>query len=1027
MIRRIVLVALITAVIGAAVLWFARLSIADNAISAELAKRGVPARYKVTQIGFGWQRLEAISLGDPARPDLTADWAEVRLVAGWNGVSADAIRAGGVRLRGRLIDGKASWGALDKLLPKGTGGPFALPAIDVTLADARLSLATPFGAVGAKIDGRGVLNNGFAGKVAAVMPAIDVGGCKIARATAWVDIAIRAGSPALKGPLRAEKAECLGVSLMKPRAATDIILAAALDSWRGSIAPEADGVVNPQGFASDVRGTIVFSGTARGTSGTARLASPYGMIASNRIDGAALDGRFSLDPAGFDWQGKAKATRAALKDDARQTIASFASAGDGTPVSPLLASLATAALRASAGASIEADASISNRNGKIAVTIPSARIASISGATLRIASGRGLGFDGAAITADTRLTLSGGGFPAIDSDFRRTATGESRGIARISPLAANGTRLALTPVQFLARADGTVRIITVATLDGPIPGGRVEGLRTPLVIARLPDGSIAANPGCGPLVFRRLAVQSLVLNATALNVCSEAPMLFRTVGNKVAGGAIIAAPRLFGAIGSTPLALTASRARLGFGDGGVSVSNLAARLGASDRASRLDIATLEGAIAGGGIAGRFINLTGQISQVPLLIAGGAGDWRFARNALDLTGIATISDDQQLPRFNPLTADALTLRLAENRVVATATLREPKSSTQVATVDLLHDLNAGAGRATLNIADLRFNTRFQPEALTSLTLGVVASVHGAIAGRGDIAWNDQGVTSTGRFRTPGLDFAAAFGPVDGATGEIVFTDLLGLVTAPGQIATIASVNPGVPVLGGRLTYRIEPGRRIVVEGGVWPFAGGELIMVPTVLAMSEVQERRLTFRVSGLDAAKFVDTLQFENLAATGVFDGSIPMVFDGEGGRIEGGEIIARPGGGTIAYVGEISNVEMNMYAKMAFDALKAIRYNNLTIGLNGPLDGEMVSNVVFRGVNQDPASKPTGMVARAIKGLPFKFNIVIKAPFRGLLTTARDLQDPTSLIRRAAPLPPPPGAQPVQPQPVQPAESEKR
>jgi translocation and assembly module TamB len=1004
------------------VLWFTRLSVADNAIAGELAKRGIPARYKVAQIGFGWQRLEAISLGDPARPDLTADWAEVRLVAGWNGVTADAVRAGGVRLRGRLVNGKVSWGVLDKLLPQGTGGPFTLPAIHVMLDDARLALATAYGPVGAKIDGRGRLSDGFSGKLAAVMPVLAVGSCRIERATAWVDIAIRQGSPVIKGPLRIRTAACGGVSLMQARSAIDVTLSPALDSWRGTIAPEVESVVNPQGFASNVRGTIEFSGNAAKTSGTASLASPYAMVASNRIDGAALDGRFAVTPAGFDWQGRANAARVALSDAARTALGNVARAGDGTPLAPLAAALANAALRAGTGASAEADLSLGSRAGAFAATVSGARVSSISGAVLRISGGRGLGFDGTAITADTRLTLSGGGFPAIDADLKRTANGESRGTARIAPLVAGGARLSLTPVQFLARDDGYVRIVTVASLDGPFGGGRVEGLRTPLVVARLPDGSIAANPGCGPLVFRRLQVQSLVLNATVLEVCAEGPMLLRTVGGRLAGGAIVTTPRLSGAIGSTPLALAASRARIGFGDGGVAVSNLSARLGRSDQISRLEIGALDGKIAGSGIAGRFANLSGQIGKVPLLIDEGGGDWRFARGALELSARARVSDEDQSPRFNPLMAENLKLRLADSRVIATAVLREPKSNTAVAAVDLSHDLNTGTGRATLDVADLRFNSRFQPEALTSLTIGVVASVQGAIAGRGDIAWNASGVTSTGRFRTNRLDFAAAFGPVDGAAGEVVFTDLLGLVTAPGQVVTLASVNPGIPVLDGRVTYRIEPGRRIVVEGGAWPFAGGQLVMVPTVLAMGEAQERRLTFRVVGLDAARFIETLDFDNLAATGVFDGSIPMVFNGEGGRIEGGEIVARPGGGTIAYVGEVSNAQMNVYAKMAFDALKAIRYSNLAIGLNGPLDGEMVSNVTFRGVNQDPASKPKGIVARAIKGLPFKFNIVIRAPFRGLLTTARDLQDPTSLIRRAAPLPPPPGSQPVQP-----AESEKR
>ena len=45
---------------------------------------------------------------------------------------------------------------------------------------------------------------------------------------------------------------------------------------------------------------------------------------------------------------------------------------------------------------------------------------------------------------------------------------------------------------------------------------------------------------------------------------------------------------------------------------------------------------------------------------------------------------------------------------------------------------------------------------------------------------------------------GFDLAAAFGPVRGLAGKIVFTDLINLTTAPDQTVTIAAINPGVKV-------------------------------------------------------------------------------------------------------------------------------------------------------------------------------------------------------------------------------------
>ncbi|MGO8609078.1 hypothetical protein ACC848_39635, partial [Rhizobium johnstonii] len=89
-------------------------------------------------------------------------------------------------------------------------------------------------------------------------------------------------------------------------------------------------------------------------------------------------------------------------------------------------------------------------------------------------------------------------------------------------------------------------------------------------------------------------------------------------------------------------------------------------------------------------------------------------------------------------------------------------------------------------AVLAVPGITFGDSFQPNELTRLTYGVVADVKGTVSGRGEIAWSPERITSTGTFRTADTDLAAAFGPVTGLAGEIRFTDLLGLVTAPGEV-------------------------------------------------------------------------------------------------------------------------------------------------------------------------------------------------------------------------------------------------
>ncbi|MDB5689129.1 MAG: hypothetical protein JWL91_1005 [Sphingomonas bacterium] len=983
--------------------WSQREPIARDYVDRALAARGVRGSYRIVDLGVTHQRLEDVVLGDPAAPDLTAAAVEIDLAIGAGLPTLRSITARGVRLRGRLVEGKLSLGAVDRLLPAPSGAPFALPDVHVDLADARMRLDTPWGVVGLALAGRGNLSDGFTGTLAAISRSIDLGGCRAAAATAWLHVAITERRPALDGPVRAQRLDCGAATATDLNVAIDAVGSAAIDRWQGAAALRIARMQQGLRAVHDVSGQVGFTQGPSGAAGD--LALTAGAVRAAPVDRGrlALAGRWRIDRL-MRFAGEVRLADAALSPEMLRNALPAVAAADATPVGPLWRAAHAALLAGGSGADVTAQLLIVSGDGGGGARITGAAGRTASGGALSLGSGA---FTYYWPTGKMRLhgdlALGGGGVPAARVRLRQDrAGGRVSGEAIVAPYAAGGARLALAPVRFAPGPRGITRFETMVTVDGPVAGGRVDGLRLP-VRGWAGRGGFAVGEGCVPLTFTRLDLAGLRLGATRLPLCPSEGALVASMGGRLRGGATIARPRLSGRIGVSPATIAAERIAVTLGEPGFTAADVAVRIGEGEGVTRLDLPDLRGRAAAGGIGGTFAGTSGNIGSVPLLLSDGRGGWQLASGVLTLGGHVRVADRAASARFRPLESDDVRLRLEGGRIAASGRLVEPGTRSTVSDVTIAHDLSTGTGNARLDVPGILFSEALQPEALTPLTLGVIANVRGLVSGRGDIRWTPEGATSDGDFRTDALALAAAFGPVTGLKGSIHFSDLLALATPPGQVVTLAEVNPGVAVTNGVVRYQLLPGQQVRVEGGRWPFSGGEMLLDPTLLDFGRPSDRAMTFRIVGMDAAAFVQQFELKNIALTGTFDGVLPMVFDARGGRIVGGRLAVRRGGGTLAYVGEVSNANLGMFAKLAFDALKSMRYDALAVELDGALDGELISRVLFNGTNETPKEGRGGLLAQ-FTGLPFRFNITIRAPFRGLLNSAQSFNDPRALIGQALP-----------------------
>lgn len=972
--RSITFVALLVLVLGLA-LWLARMRIATAIVDRKLAAAGVPASYRITRIGPFLERMEDVKIGDPARPDLVARRIDVTIGYGFTGPQVTGVSVDGVRLKATLDNAGLHMGAIDKLLPKSSGGATKLPDMAVSLSDGRVALLTPNGAVQVQLAGSGNPARSFRGQAVVEAPGLRLASCALRQTRATLVVAAEGGKPQVSGPIAIGATDCptlrLGQGTMRVSASSNatfetVALTALLDGFGG-------------------------------TAGPVRFAALHGPVKASGVLGKlAIQAQIAADHFGA----PGVAARVA-------SVAVPAS----LPVSPTAqrAIKALAHLTADAQAEATLDADIVGTH--IGVHVHNATLFAANGARLDAAERGGMTWSPTAWRADGDVTLGGGDLPTATLQLRQAAAGAAlSGTGKVAPYRAGNAALAIPTLTF-TRTGTTTRFETQALIDGPIGDGAVQGLDVPLK-GRITDaGAVVLGEGCQPLGLQSLRLIGFTFGPARTTLCGQ-PILARPANGTLRFDATSGAIHLAGRSASG-VPVTLDTPRLHLTERGFETGTFAASVGES----HVQLAALDGHFTPQ-IGGSYTGANGAIANVRLLLSEGDGAWTFVGGTLTLAGKLRVADAAPVPRFLPLLTDDMRLTLQGGVIDATATMREPKTRADIARVALTHRLANSVGHATLSVPGIVFAPKkLQPEALTPLTLGVIANVAGIVSGEGRIDWSTTGVTSGGSFGSDRLDLAAAFGPVSGIKGRIAFTDLLGLVSAPHQEVTIAEINPGVAVANGVAHFQLITGNRVAVEDATWPFAGGQLRLEPTTLDFGADVERHLTFRVDGLDAAAFIQQLDFPNLAATGKFDGVLPMIFDSKGGRIAGGDLTARKPGGTLAYVGELSSADIGTMGKLAFDALKAIRYSALEIRFDGRLDGEMISQVNFTGVREATAKQ--SFVARLIHNLPFRFNIRISAPFRGLVGSARAYMDPRLLLNNIAPTPAEPAIQPPASGPV--------
>ena len=986
------------------VAWLNRIDIANDFIADQLEANGLPATYTVERIGGRTQIISDLVIGDPAAPDFTAERVIVRLRHRFGLPEIGGLTLVEPRLYGRYVDGELSFGSLDSLLFTDSGEPASLPDIDLAIRDGRGLMETDYGPIGLKLAGSGNVADGFEGILAANAPDLSIEGCEAAGTTLFGDLTTSGGAPRFTGPLRSASMECNDSAL----SVSDLV--AELDASANAelVDPSIDARISTDTARYAANGAQSLSGTIRaqlkGDAATARYTlaargvdTPQALAALMTVEGT-LRSREGF--ARLEIESDVEGNGLRLGPELIASIEGLATSGDGTLLEPIARRIGAALQNETRGSSLAADVLYRKGPRGMSLSVPQAELIGGSGARILALSRFEMaeGEEGPARLGGN-IATGGPGIPRISGRMERAGEGDAVFRLSMAPYEAGGAQLAIPGITIAQGASGALGFSGRVEATGPLPGGAVDRLSVPVSGRWEPGGELALWRECTRIAFRRLAFAELNLAGPGLTLCPPPgkPMLqYGRGGIRFAAGA--PALNLTGSLGDTPIRLTSGP--VGFAYPGVlTARNLDIALGPADTASRFIISDLDARV-GDNIAGTFGDAEIALAAVPMTLVNTAGNWDYTDGRITIGDASFRLIDREEPdRFEPLVARGASLTLVDNIIAAAATLRNPATDRIVTRADIRHDLSTGGGHADLTVDGLEFDEALQPEDISQLALGVIANADGIITGTGRIDWSPSGeVTSSGSFSSDNLDFAAAFGPVKGASGTIEFTDLLNLTTAPNQKIRIAAVNPGIEVLDGEIEFSLQNGELLAVNGGSWPFMGGRLILREVDLNLGVSEERAYVFEIVGLDAAQFIAQMELENISATGIFDGTVPIVFDSDGnGRIENGVLLSRAPGGNISYVGELTYEDLSAIANFAFDALRSLDYSQMSVTMNGPLTGEIVTQVRFDGVRQGEDAK-SNFITKQLAKLPIQFRINIKAQFYQLITSLKAMYDPSSV-----------------------------
>lgn len=312
------------------------------------------------------------------------------------------------------------------------------------------------------------------------------------------------------------------------------------------------------------------------------------------------------------------------------------------------------------------------------------------------------------------------------------------------------------------------------------------------------------------------------------------------------------------------------------------------------------------------------------------------------------------DDLSKPeRIEPVTIEGHVefLQPAISAELVARSALPPIRGARLGNLTAAYDMTTGQGKVRAS-GDLNFSPgKLELQAVVPMLKGTVTRMSGKASYVAEAVLSERGLTSSGHAMLANIGFVASAATVEGLDGTVRLASLLPLRTRGEQTLKVKMLQAGVPLADGTIAFDLdEKGLRIV--NATWPFAEGKLVLVSSGASVT-ASDAQFTLTVQDVDLAALLKMVEVPGLTATGRISGRIPVAIrNGDPILLDGS--LAAEDDGVIVYTSGAADAVSGEQTKLLTDALRNFHYTELSGGLSGNANGNLVLGLALRGSNPD-------------------------------------------------------------------------